>query len=403
MLYKNKNTIQIFITFIFILCDLAMIGPFIAPFIKSNNISIAWIGLILCTKNIARMFLDFPTAILANYFGSKFIFTISRLSRVASIAILLVSKTELSFIFSMFLYGLSMSTFYGKIDSYLLDISHTKKLIGARKILSLYSLIAQLSMFGTGMIASYLFTKVGYKTLCHYTIATSLLSLLLLPLMPKIESKPHDKRTKMHKRRIKDTAKEALKVITKYKSSIWPVIVLSAINLIIWRSNSIISISMLQIGTKPEYISIITTIHFACTSIGYFISMLLPHIRLGIINTISLCSLFGLFIMAFTGNVFALAIFLIISAILPIVQIVYEKKLSNIFNNKGEFNLVIALVNILSSFFAIITGISGGIFAQYINQKYAPYLLFLIFISLAIVSQIIFIHNANFNDKNEEL
>ncbi|MBL0725591.1 MAG: hypothetical protein JJW01_01375 [Alphaproteobacteria bacterium] len=352
---KATSRLPVLLIFLFAAMDVSIIGPFLAPIVRSYSISFSWIGIILSAKNLARLIFDVPTAIFSDMFGAKLLFTISRISRIISVAMIIMLDSEIALVVAMFLYGLSMSSFYGKIEPYIIQYSNNSNKESNQKLLSSYFLMSSFVMLGCGTLSSYLFPKIGYVALGVYTIITAASSLLLLPFMPNvnIESKKREKKS------FALIFKTSLKNMYENKEVANLVLSLSVINVIIWRSNNIVNITLLSMNVRPQIISIIGTVHFGCTIIGYFVTITKLKLKLKTVKIITICSFVSIAIFIPMLNWFSLLVFLVSSVVLPASQINYEKRLGSILKS-GNLSTVISFTGLISSICVIFLGVLNG-------------------------------------------
>jgi MFS family permease len=80
----NKTKKDLCIIFCFAILDISFIGAFLGAFIRSNNISLFGVGIVLSLKNISRLFMDIPFGRIADIFGVKKMLLFSRISRIVS-------------------------------------------------------------------------------------------------------------------------------------------------------------------------------------------------------------------------------------------------------------------------------------------------------------------------------
>ncbi|MDA7845331.1 hypothetical protein N9A04_00595, partial [Rickettsiales bacterium] len=259
---SRRELVKIFnnklpIIFLFAVMDISFIGPFISAFIKHKNISLSILSILTSVKNIFRLVTDMPFAIMVNRYGWLVSFLTSRVSRIISVLLLLACDNVYLIGCSMALYGISMSSFYNKIDTYILSYTKQKGTINGKKAVSMYFIIANMMLLMCGTLSAYLYIKIGYKGLCLITVLISTLSTTMLTKMPDIKMEPRKESSQSIIKAIYNGAQ----VIQKHPKSLRIVFGLFVVQILLWKSNNMLNILLLKNNIKPENIAIITSIH----------------------------------------------------------------------------------------------------------------------------------------------
>jgi MFS family permease len=268
---ESIKAYKIFIPpFLFAILDISFIGVFLVPLVNIHVSNAFTVSLILITKNLSRVLTDVPLGILADKLSIKTIFLIARICRIIAV-VLLLNPNYITLTLSMFFYGISMSGIYGKIDTYLYQAS---TFVGKQNqsqqftsILSIYYTICDFAMILCGLLSMFLLKALNYNGLIYLTIATTTISIFILPFIAKIPKKTYHKKI----------LPTAIKTIFSKPILIYIYIIISVGNAIIWQSNSILSMLMLKLGFNVEYISLTHSFVTICISIGYLGSAILSR------------------------------------------------------------------------------------------------------------------------------
>ena len=320
---KNRGLAPVFI---FAILDVSFIGVFLAAFIKDHSASAFAISAILVTKNISRIITDIPLGIFADKFDVRVTFLFARICRIASVALLVFPSTK-TFIVSMILYGMSMSGFYGKVDSYLYRyLNNTNQKERFTKVISAYYGMCDIAMVFTGLVASFIFSNFNYNGLIITTFITTLASIFVIPFITKNVTEPE----KLRKNKPIGVWRNAMANIKSSPALLYIAATIGIGNAIVWQSHSVTSILLLNFGIAPQIVALVPSATAVLMSAGYAsVYFIFKNLNLKVALFIFLAAVVALFASSFEYTYATLMAFGAVIFVFPITNSIIEKKLEN--------------------------------------------------------------------------
>ncbi len=332
------------------------------------------LSIIIISKRILRLFCDTIFGLIFDRFGAKIVFIFGRLLKLSSYFVLLLFQTFEGFILAMLLDGMSYSSIYGKISSYIYNnLSIRRKIKLFPKAMSMYYFCTEITLSIMTLIAGLLLKISGYQLLIYISILMNIFSIILLiKLVPsRINFEKYQSRSF---KEIFLTLMDVVKHKTKFQYLIY---LYGIVSFLAWQFHSISSLILLNMGVSSVDLAVYGSILKFVMAIGALISIIIfsNGIKLNYCATALLAILlFGLF-SAFYYNKYVFYTFCLLIVISYSTLEVSIEKNFEFYSDKKIRGTAISMAMTFCSLLSIISNFLIGCIAE--KYSYRASLIFL--------------------------
>lgn len=369
---SEKNHLrQCLITiFSFAIMDVSFVEIMLVPLLQKSGLLPLMISVALISRKVTRMATDIPLAIIADKYGVKYIFLLARIARIIA-AILLLSNNKICIVSSMIFYGISLSGFYGKVDTYLynyLKIHHKTHLFP--RIMSVYYGICQIAMMATAIVSGVIFMLGGYRMIIIATIAVTTCSIIPWCFIQNI--KPSQQTSQS----ITSIISASISNLHHKPHLLKLIILFSTLYMLALQSGSFFQPSLLAAGLPETQLGVVLSVKALCMSLGSLVAFFIIRKTL---STVFVAYMFVIMsiLMLVTGIIFShkmIIIWLLCYAfVCTLMQVTIERNLEYYAHNNTR-NTIAAFATFTASSLSVILTFLFGLAAQYYSPK-AAYLL----------------------------
>lgn len=256
---------HLFFSYIYTACShLCTLGVYLSIFLKFSFQDVSMVAFLLVTKSVAYFISDIPAGILSDKIKSGYFFAIFKIIKIISLLLLLNQY----YIIGIFLYGTSLSSNHGKINTYLYQIlQQGKQSSYHKKTISHYYLFCHAVLLCSSPLALFIFKASGdsFEALIYSSIALTALALITLCFMPNIKNSSPSKN--------KPKASVEIKNWTRNLGNLHLLINGAVVYLLMWQYGNFFSTSLNALNVSPVIIVLSRNfLFFIATTASFFSS-----------------------------------------------------------------------------------------------------------------------------------